>query len=91
MVVAASKKDETVTTPLKKSLFRNYHPLFLLFFYSGITCHRYGKTGQPPKKFQHIAWNTVYAYFGEKSAILVKIHVFFMVIPKCPNDNSGLY
>ena len=50
MVVAASKKDETVTTPLKKSLFRNYHPLFLLFFYSGITCHRYGKTGQPPQK-----------------------------------------
>ena len=90
MVVAASKKDETVTTPLKKSLFRNYHPLFLLF-YSGITCHRYGKTGQPPQKVStHCMEHSVYI-FGRKKCNLIKIHVFFMVIPKGPNENSGLY
>ena len=27
------------------------------------------KRDNPPKKFQHIAWNTVYAYFENKSAI----------------------
>ena len=48
------------------------------------------KRDNPPKKFQHIAWNTVYAYFEEKVQF-DEIHVFFMVIPKGPNENSGLY
>ena len=49
MVVAASKKDETVTTPLKKSLFRNYHPLFLLTQELPATATE--KRDNPPKSF----------------------------------------
>ena len=88
MVVAASKKDETVTTPLKKSLFRNYHPLFLLF-YSGITCHRYGKTGQPPQKVSTHCMEHSVCIFWRKKCNLIKTSCFLYGYSKGSQGKFG--
>ena len=68
MVVAASKRMKPSPRPWKNPFSA------IITHYSSSSTQELPATAtekrdNPPKKFQHIAWNTVYAYLEEKSAI----------------------